>query len=173
MATFNPTPTELGLVNQVFKVADPSEIGIVTGDAAVKIFAGSKLPGTVLGEIWALADRENNGFLTRKGVAIALRLIGHAQNGETVTEALIDKRMLWMCIIFIVVLNNLFPAAPLARVEGIIAPAPQSSSIPSSPSPRSPPVRGLLQPSLSTEDKTKFLRMFLKCGPVNGLLSGM
>lgn len=92
MSTFNPTTAELGLVNQVFISADPRELGIITGDVAVKVFAGSKLPPAVLGEIWSIADKENNGFLTRKGVAIALRLIGHAQKGEAVTEALVNRR---------------------------------------------------------------------------------
>lgn len=92
MSTFNPTTAELGLVNQVFISADPRELGIITGDVAVKVFAGSKLPPAVLGEIWSIADKENNGFLTRKGVAIALRLIGHAQKGEAVTESLVNRR---------------------------------------------------------------------------------
>lgn len=92
MSSFNPTPAELALVNQVFAIADPSKLGIITGDAAVKAFAGAKLPPTVLGEIWALADSENNGFLTKKGTALALRLIGHAQKGEKVQEALAQRR---------------------------------------------------------------------------------
>ena len=80
------------MVNTIFAKADSSKLGIITGDAAVKIFAGAKLPSTVLGEIWAIADKENNGFLTKKGAAIALRLIGHAQKGEQVKEALVEQR---------------------------------------------------------------------------------
>lgn len=93
MATFSPSQAEIGIVNQIFSAADPQKLGIITGEAAVKIFTGAKLPPTTLGEIWAIADKENNGFLTRKGVSIALRLIGHAQQGESVKEALVDKRM--------------------------------------------------------------------------------
>lgn len=92
MSSFTPTPAELALVNQIFAVSDPSKLGIITGDAAVKAFASAKLPPTVLGEIWAIADSENNGFLTKKGVAMALRLIGHVQKGETVKEALVQRR---------------------------------------------------------------------------------
>lgn len=92
MSLFTPSQTETTLVSQIFAKADPQQLGIIVGDVAVKVFSGSKLPATTLGEIWALSDKENNGFLTRKGVAIALRLIGHAQRGESVTEALIDKR---------------------------------------------------------------------------------
>ncbi len=92
MSNFNPTQAELAFVNQLLAVADPQKLGIVTGDVAVKVFAGAKLPPAMLGEIWALADSETNGFLTRKGIAIAVRLIGHAQKGEGVKEALLDKR---------------------------------------------------------------------------------
>ncbi|THH05573.1 hypothetical protein EW145_g4694 [Phellinidium pouzarii] len=151
MSSFAPTQPELALVNKVFATADSSKLGIVTGDAAVKIFAGAKLPPTVLGEIWSIADKDNNGFLTKKGVAIALRLIGLAQKGEPVNESLLDR------------------PGPLAHIEGI-SPVSRSSSIPSSPTPNSPP-RGALSP-LTAEDKTKFLRLFLGCGPVNGLLNG-
>lgn len=94
MSTLNPSPAENALVSQLFTKYDTQQLGILTGDVAVKAFAGSKLPATTLGEIWSIADKENNGFLTRKGVAAALRLIGHAQKGESVTEALLDKRML-------------------------------------------------------------------------------
>lgn len=92
MSSFSPTPAELALVNQVFAIHDPQKLGIITGDASVKAFTGAKLAPTVLGEIWAIADSENNGFLTKKGAAIALRLIGHAQKGEAVTEALLQRR---------------------------------------------------------------------------------
>lgn len=91
-SSFSPTQAELALVNGLFAHADPNKLGIITGDAAVKAFGGAKLQPTVLGEIWALADSENNGFLTRKGVAIAIRLIGHAQSGQQVKESLIDSR---------------------------------------------------------------------------------
>lgn len=107
MSSFYPSPAELGLVSQIFASADPQKIGIVTGDAAVKVFAGAKLSPTVLGEVWAIADKENEGYLTRKGVAIALRLIGHAQKGEAVDEALLSKRVsscwfVWLCCVFLI-----------------------------------------------------------------------
>jgi len=51
-----PTPQEAALVNQIFLLADPQKLGVVTGDAAVKVFDGAKLPSTTLGEIWALSD---------------------------------------------------------------------------------------------------------------------
>ena len=90
MATHSPA--ELALVQQVYNQADPSKLGIITGDAALQVFSKTNLPPTVLGEIWAIADKDNNGFLTKKDTAVALRLIGHAQKGEPVTEDLVNKR---------------------------------------------------------------------------------
>ena len=88
----SPSPAELALVTQIFAQVDTQKVGILTGDVAVKLFDGAKLPPNVLGEIWSIADDENNGFLTRKGVAVAVRLIGWAQKGEKVSSALVEKR---------------------------------------------------------------------------------
>lgn len=92
MSKFTPTPAELALVDQIFNKVDTQKLGILTGDVAVKVFGGAKLSPTVLGEIWGIADEDNNGWLPRKGVAIALRLIAWAQKGETVTPGLVFKR---------------------------------------------------------------------------------
>ncbi|KAL4244397.1 hypothetical protein ABKN59_010430 [Abortiporus biennis] len=149
MSKFSPTAAEVALVNQIFAQADPQKLGVVTGDAAVKIFAGSKLSPTILAEIWTVADEDNNGVLTRKGVAIAVRLLGHAQRGEQISEALVLKN------------------GPVPMIEGLNAPiASQSTGVPLS---KSPPPR---LPPLSPQDKAKFIKLFLGCGPVNGILSG-
>lgn len=88
---FTPTPAEVAFVNQIFTQADPQKLGLVTGEQGVKIFAGSHLPPGTLGDIWSLSDPENNGALTRRGVAIAVRLIGWAQSGETPSNELLEK----------------------------------------------------------------------------------
>jgi epidermal growth factor receptor substrate 15 len=95
--SFTPSQNELAVVTQIFAKADPQKLGILTGDAALKVFGGAKLPPTVLGEIWSIADEDNNGWLPRKGVAIAVRLMGWAQKGEKITEALVSRREL--CIL--------------------------------------------------------------------------
>lgn len=136
-------------MNQIFTQADTQKIGILTGDVAVKVFQGAKLTPTVLGEIWNIADDDNNGFLTKKGVSIAVRLMGHAQKGQKVDKSLVNK------------------PGPLANIEGVQTPLiPQGTgaSIPKSPPPSLPP--------LTPQDKAKFTRIFQGCGPVNGLLSG-
>ena len=91
MATFNPTPAESALVAQIFNKNDPQKFGVLTGDVAVSVFSGSTLPSSVLGEIWNIADSEQQGFLTRRGVAVAVRLIGWAQQGEKITADLINR----------------------------------------------------------------------------------
>ncbi|KAI6043018.1 hypothetical protein EDC04DRAFT_2600428 [Pisolithus marmoratus] len=169
MATtnFTPTPAEFALVNQIFAQADTQKTGILTGDVAVKVFSGSKLPSTVLGEIWSIADGKNDGFLTKKGVAIALRLMGHAQKGDKVHKSLLSKRETQYPVRASESESDV--AAPLAVIEGIHAPVVQQStgmSIPNSP----PLTPGL--PPLTPQDRAKFNRLFQSCGPVDGLLSG-
>ncbi|PCH38700.1 hypothetical protein WOLCODRAFT_115893 [Wolfiporia cocos MD-104 SS10] len=149
MSKFTPTPAEVAVVNQIFAQADTQKLGVITGDAAVKIFNGAKLSPAVLAEIWSIADEDNNGVLTRKGVAVAVRLLGHAQRGEAVTEALVNK------------------PGPIPTIEGItpsLAPQTTGASIPRSPPPGLPP--------LTSQDKAKFTRIFVNCGPTNGILSG-
>jgi len=89
---FSPTPAELALVSQIFAQVDLQKLGILTGDVAVKTFGGANLPPAVLGEIWSIADEDNNGWLPRKGVAIAIRLMGWAQKGEKISSELVHKR---------------------------------------------------------------------------------
>jgi epidermal growth factor receptor substrate 15 len=91
-STFTPSPAEQALVHQIFAHADPQKLGALTGEVAVRVFGGAELAPTVLGEIWQIADEANNGWLSHKGVAIAVRLMGYAQKGEVVSTALLAKR---------------------------------------------------------------------------------
>ncbi|KAK0445420.1 hypothetical protein EV421DRAFT_318163 [Armillaria borealis] len=149
-ANFQATAGELSLVTRIFAQADPKKTGFLSGEVAVRVFGGAKLPPTVLGEIWNIADDENRGSLNSKGVAVAIRLIGWAQKGEKVTPALVNQ------------------AGPLPTIEGVsgISTHNTGMSIPRSP----PPTSGL--PPFTAQDKAKFQNMFLKSGPTNGLLSG-
>jgi len=80
---FVPTPAEVALVNQIFFRGDTQKLNALTGDKAVGIFKAANLAEATLGDIWAIGDPENNGFLTRAGCARVVRLIGWAQHGET------------------------------------------------------------------------------------------
>ncbi|KAG8901328.1 hypothetical protein FRB99_005389 [Tulasnella sp. 403] len=147
--SFVPTEAEQQLVNALFSAGDPQKLGIISGDNAVKILAGAKLPANVLGEVWAIADSENNGFLTRKGAATLVRLIGWAQKGESVNEDLLNR------------------VGPLPTIDGVQFP---KSPLP----PTSPKISGSPRPlpPLSAEDRAKFTRLFVGCAPTNGLLTG-
>ncbi|KAJ7090190.1 hypothetical protein B0H15DRAFT_251083 [Mycena belliarum] len=145
---FSPSPAELALTAQIFAHADPQKLGALTGDVAVKVFGGANLPPTVLGEIWQIADESNNGWLSQKGVAMAVRLMGHAQKGETVSPALLAK------------------PGPLPTIAGITPVVAQGTGASRAKSPQ------LSLPPFTPQDKAKFQVMFLKSGPVDGLLSG-
>ncbi|KAJ7043288.1 hypothetical protein C8F04DRAFT_1074335 [Mycena alexandri] len=151
-ASFAPSPAELALTQQIFAHADPQKLGALTGEVAVKVFGGANLSPTVLGEIWQIADESNNGWLSQKGVAMAVRLMGHAQKGEKISAALLSK------------------PGPLPTITGI-TPVVAHGTGASASRARSPqPASGL--PPFTPQDKAKFQSMFLKSGPVDGLLSG-
>lgn len=84
----NLSPDEKRVFGQLFRQADTDNVGVVTGEVAVKFFEKTRLDSRILGEIWQLADRENRGFLTPAGFSIVLRLIGHAQAGREPTYEL-------------------------------------------------------------------------------------
>lgn len=93
-SVFSPTQAELLIVSQIFVQADPQKTGVLTGDVAVRVFGGANLPPTTLGTIWNISDEEDKGWLPKRGVAIAVRLIGWAQKGEKITKDLVKKRNL-------------------------------------------------------------------------------
>lgn len=47
----NLSPDERRLFGQLFSAADTDNIGVVTGEVAVKFFEKTRLPPTVLGEV--------------------------------------------------------------------------------------------------------------------------
>ncbi|KAL2166828.1 hypothetical protein VTG60DRAFT_2104 [Thermothelomyces hinnuleus] len=103
----NLTPEEKRVYGQLFRQADADNVGVITGEVAVKFFEKTRLDSRVLGEIWQIADKENRGFLTPAGFGMVLRLIGHAQAGREPTPELA------------------FQVGPLPKFEGITTtPAP-------------------------------------------------
>ncbi|KAH8678160.1 hypothetical protein BX600DRAFT_451582 [Xylariales sp. PMI_506] len=84
----NLNPEEKRVYGQLFRQADTDNVGVVTGEVAVKFFEKTRLDSRILGEIWQIADQENRGFLTPAGFGIVLRLIAHAQAGREPTQEL-------------------------------------------------------------------------------------
>ncbi len=169
MATvFSPTHGEVALVNQIFAKHDTQKFGIITGDVIVNIFDGAKLHATTLSQIWGIADADNQGFLTRKGVSVAVRLVGWAQKGASISAELINKRECDESSLPNLI-THLGQAGPLAVIDGLSSSVEPRRAV--SPSPKSPGT-SRLPPPLTQQDKAKFAQYFSKCNPVNGLLSG-
>jgi epidermal growth factor receptor substrate 15 len=90
---FLPSLQELAITDTIFAQTDSNNTGHLPGQLALLVFGRTKLSPAVLSEIWNIADEENNGWLSKKGVAMALRLIGHAQTGKSVSKSLLTSRM--------------------------------------------------------------------------------
>lgn len=121
------------------------------GSDALPFLTSSGLPQQTLGEIWAIADPDNNGFLTKDGFYTAARLIGWVQStGQTQVDPSLASK-----------------AGPLPTFKGYPSP-PTTAAV----NPMSPAATGGSLPPLTPADRTKFTRIFVGCGPTNGLVSG-
>lgn len=89
---FSPTPAELTLVSQLFLKADPHKHGFIPTDVAVRLSGGAKISSVAVGEIFNIADESKAGKLSRKDIAVVVRLIGWAQKGEKITRTLLGTR---------------------------------------------------------------------------------
>ncbi|WRT63837.1 uncharacterized protein IL334_000762 [Kwoniella shivajii] len=157
------TAQEKQYFDQLFAIVDKDNTGILPGQDAYPFLTSCNLPTTSLGEIWALADPENNGFLTKEGWYRAARIIGWLQKGgaTTVDDTLAQK------------------AGPLPTFDK--GPPPPPTIQPQLTGQRAAPLSahntgsGLAQPSLpalTPADRAKFTRLFAGAGPHNGLVSG-
>ncbi|KAI0075493.1 EF-hand [Panus rudis PR-1116 ss-1] len=149
-----PTTAESSLVNEIFSIADTSRQGFISIVAATKILQGAGLPPRILDEILRIANVEENDVLSRQVVAIAVRLLGHAQAQQRVSSNIsVDESMI------------LRPAEQLVRIDGLDDPTP--SNHPNESGPSTPSL-----PPLTPQDREKFLRIFAKSGAQNNMLSG-
>ncbi|KAK0661750.1 EH domain-containing and endocytosis protein 1 [Lasiodiplodia hormozganensis] len=145
----NLTPEEKRVFGELFRQADTEQMGVVTGEVAVKFFERTKLPPQVLGEIWQIADTENRGLLTSSGFCQVLRLIGHFQAGKAPTPELA------------------FQPGPLPKFDN----SPPSG--PAAPGPIQPQMSGPIRvPPLAPERAAQYATLFEKSGAVNGVLPG-
>jgi epidermal growth factor receptor substrate 15 len=84
---------ERAYFDQLFAAVDNQDSGVLAGQDALPLLMAANLPQQTLGEIWAIADPDNNGFLTRESWYKAARLVGWLQKGgkTTVDEALASQ----------------------------------------------------------------------------------
>ncbi|CAF9934562.1 MAG: hypothetical protein HETSPECPRED_009268 [Heterodermia speciosa] len=152
------SPEERRYFGQLFSAADTDKIGVVTGEVAVKFFEKTRLPPTVLGEIWQIADTENRGLLTPPGFGMVLRLIGYAQAGRSVSFDL-----------------ALQPGGPLPKFDGIAGPTTPSSPPGNLAGPLRPQTSGagpIRVPPLTPDKVNQYSALFEESGAQNGNLSG-
>ncbi|KAH0537037.1 hypothetical protein FGG08_006135 [Glutinoglossum americanum] len=140
--TLNLTQEEERTFGRLFRLADTENIGVVTGEVAVRFFEKSGLQPRILGEIWQIADTDNRGLLTPNGFGVALRLIGQVQNGQTPTADLALR------------------PGPLPKFEGLTVMQPQGSGA---------PVR---VPPLTPDKVAEFSLLFERSGAQGDILPG-
>lgn len=155
----NLTPDEKRVYGQLFRLADTDNVGVVTGEIAVKFFEKTRLDSRILGEVWQIADSENRGFLTPSGFGVALRLIGHAQAGREPTPQIALQ------------------PGPIPRLDGFTpAPPPLAPAPTGSPQPISAQGTGnapIRIPPLTPDKVSQYSNLFERQPLQNGsMLSG-
>lgn len=89
------TPDEKSYYEPLFRQCDPNNQGFIAGETAKDILIKSNLPPVILGQIWQLADPQNNGYLDKNGFFLALRIIGKVQSGNQLTATIGETRKLF------------------------------------------------------------------------------
>lgn len=145
---------------------------MLLGQDALPFLTKSGLQQQTLGEIWALSDPDNNGFLTKESWYKAARVIGWVQKGgkTIVEESLLNQRKYSQSVVS--KLKCL--AGPYPSFTGLPPPPPQAplNAQTTGQRPLSAAPTGSGLPPLTPADRTKFTRIFVGCGPQNGLVSG-
>ena len=92
---FVPTAEENKLLDRLFALGDVQDSGMmISAESAASLLAGSGLSSSTLADIWDIANVEDHPGLHRQSLGVALRLIGHAQNGAIVDVYLVSERMI-------------------------------------------------------------------------------
>lgn len=77
----------------MFAIGDPHGLGSVPRHTAESLFEGANLPSDIMHQVWEIANVEDNDSYGKYCVAIAVRLVGYAQRGETVNDKCVLTRM--------------------------------------------------------------------------------
>lgn len=128
----------------VYQRLDPSGTGIVTSGPVVELLKTSGLPTQLLGLIWEEADYAKRGYLDKRGVFIALKLVAVAQSGQSPTSASLG-----------------LPLGPPSL--GGISPMPPAGMSPGG---------AVVQWGISPTDQAKYDAIFDSLQPENGKLPG-
>ena len=91
--SFSPPHNQAALFDSLFRAADRNNTGMVSGVDGAGFLRRSGLPEGTLCTVWAIADSNGSGFLTRQEFNVALRLVAMAQSNLPVTrESLVMSR---------------------------------------------------------------------------------
>jgi len=71
-----------------FDMLDPWKHGFIEREVAIPFLAKSKLHGDLLGQIWRLADADNNGRLGKDDLAVAMHLVKQKLAGKDIPKRL-------------------------------------------------------------------------------------
>lgn len=87
------TPADQAKYKNIFMTCGPVD-GLVSGDKARPILLKSRLGFEVLGQIWNLADIDNDGYLDSDEFAVAMHLCHEVEGGGGSCSCLATNRML-------------------------------------------------------------------------------
>ncbi|EPY53113.1 EPS15 repeat family actin cortical patch component [Schizosaccharomyces cryophilus OY26] len=146
--------------DQLFKVADKQDIGVLTGEEAVPFLEKSGLSPQVLGQIWQISDSENRGFLTFSAFSIAMRLIALAQEKRPFDYRNPGKIPYFSGI----QLSNVDPSS---IVQPFFSKTPSSTThVPSNPTGSN------TLPPIAPEELTRYQKMFTTVCSADSLMDG-
>ncbi|KAM6919706.1 epidermal growth factor receptor substrate 15-like 1 isoform 2-T2 [Lycodopsis pacificus] len=126
-----------------YRQLDPGNTGRISAGDAAQFLKKSGLSDSTLGKIWDLADSERKGYLDRRGLFIAVRLVASAQSGNDIS------------------LNNLNQHLAAPKFKDTNSPLLSVSTT-------GPDSQWAIRP----DEKGKFEAIFESLCPVNGLLPG-
>ncbi|WBW72080.1 EPS15 repeat family actin cortical patch component Ede1 [Schizosaccharomyces osmophilus] len=156
----NLSPEEHNGFDQLFKIADKQDIGVLTGEEAVPFLEKSGLVPQVLGQIWQMADSENRGFLTFSAFSVAMRLIALAQEKRPFDYRNPGK-------------VPYFSNVQLSNVEPSSIVQPLVSSTPAAPAPvPSNPTGSVPLPPIAPEELNRYQKMFTTVCSADSLMDG-
>ncbi|KAL6509857.1 hypothetical protein OROGR_022345 [Orobanche gracilis] len=122
---------------EYFQRADLDRDGRISGAEAVSFLQGSNLPRQVLAQIWAHADQNHTGFLSRPEFYNALKLVTVAQSKRELTPDIVKAALYGTAASRIPPPQINTAAAPLPQPNSVSAsPLPQQMSATTQPSPQ-------------------------------------
>ena len=80
-------PDEKRKYDMLFDQLKPAN-GLLPGDKVRNVMLGSKLPMSMLGKIWDLADQDKDGMLDRYEFTVSMHLVYRALQGDMIPDQL-------------------------------------------------------------------------------------